>query len=131
MLRSNSKIAKQNLLDYIRTHSADYLSDNYGIDPAEIESKADLFRTIYGIFRDEMNPANGYYSRYPEYVAFKDWASGLAMGSLFCYFYNRPARADLAEILEETPAEAEKYTEEQAEEMLTRLLYRELTSVIR
>ena len=57
---------------------------------------------------------------------FKDWAQGLALGGLFCYYYNRSAKDDLGAILEESEAEKAKYTEQEAEEMLTRLIYREL-----
>lgn len=43
-----------------------------------------------------------------------------------CYYYNRSAVADLGNILEETPAEMERYTESGAETLLTNLIYREL-----
>lgn len=125
-LRTNSKKAAENIYNYIREYSEDYLQDNYSIDPATIESKAGLYQTIYDIFRQEMRPDNSYYSRYPEVVVFGQWASGLAMGGLFCYYYNREAVKDLAGILEETEAESAKFTEDKAEDLLTGLIYREI-----
>lgn len=125
-LRTNSKKAMENLYNYIREYSEDYLQDNYSIDPATIESKAGLYQTIYDIFRQEMRPECPYYSRKPERVCFTDWASGLAMGGLFCYYYNREAVKDLAGILEETETESAKYKESDAEDLLTSLIYREV-----
>lgn len=125
-LRTNSKKAMENLYNYIRDYSEDYLQDSYSTDPATIESKSGLYKAIYNIFRQEMRPDCPYYSRKPEIVCFKDWASGLAMGGLFCYYYNREAVKDLAGILEETEEEASKFTEDRAEELLTSLIYREI-----
>ena len=126
-LRTNSKKAMENLYNYIRDYSEDYLQDSYNIDAATIENKAGLYKAIYNIFRQEMHPERLYYSRYPEIVCFKDWASGLAMGGLFCYYYNREAVKDLAGILEETAEETNKYTEDRAEDLLTSLIYREIS----
>lgn len=125
-LRTNSKKAMENLYNYIREYSEDYLQDNYSIDAAAIATKAGLYKTIYNIFRQEMRPDNSYYSRYPEVVVFGQWASGLAMGGLFCYYYNREAVKDLAGILEETETESAKYKESDAEDLLTSLIYREV-----
>lgn len=126
-LRTNSLKAMINLQNYIRDYSEDYLVENYEIDPAEIETKTGLYTAIYNIYREEV----GKWSRKPEQIAFKDWAQGLAMGGLFCYYYNREAVKDLAEILEETEAETAKYSEDKAEEMLTWLIYREVSKVAR
>ena len=60
------------------------------------------------------------------YDVFKNWAQGLALGQLFCYYYNRSAVDDLAEILEENETEKLKYSEKEAEEMLTNLIFREI-----
>ena len=71
----------------------------------------------YAIERNYSNPC---------FVIFEDWARGLALGNLFCYYYNRSAVDDLGEIMEETEEEKAKYTEQEAEETLTRLIYREM-----
>ena len=42
------------------------------------------------------------------------------------YYYNRSAVDDLAGILEETDAEKARYNEQDAEKLLTSLIYREL-----
>lgn len=43
-----------------------------------------------------------------------------------CYYYNRSAVDDLGAILEETAEEKARYSEAQAETLLTSLIYREL-----
>lgn len=127
MLRTNSKKAMENIKNYIREYSEDYLLDNYGYD-AEYTEKNGFFATIYEIFASEERPFTGYNARRPEYESFKSWAQGLAMGGLFCYYYNREAKEDIKQILEETEEEANRYTEEQAEELLTRLIYTRVKS---
>lgn len=122
-IRSNSKKAKENIYSYIRAYAAEYLSCDYGIDPADIDSKKGLYSAIWGIFTTEKSGRGTYYA------VFQEWASGLAMGGLFCYYYNRSAIDDLSGILEETAEEAARFTEAQAEETLTRLIYRELTTI--
>ena len=132
MLRTNSKRAKENLYNYIREHSEDHLLIDWGYTPEQIESKADLYRAIYKAFQEEKQPQCSYYSRYPESRVFEEWASGLACGGLFCYYYNREPAADLAAILEETPEEAERYSNrgrDEAERLLTSLIYREISRV--
>ena len=60
---------------------------------------------------------------FPHYSAFQEWAQCLALGDLFCYWYNRSAKKDVAMILEESEKEQEKFTESQAEVFLTKLIY--------
>lgn len=43
-----------------------------------------------------------------------------------CYFYNRSAVADLGAILQQSERERARYTESQAEQLLTHLIYQEL-----
>ena len=64
--------------------------------------------------------------RYGAPIAFEAWASGLALGGLFCYYYNRSAVDDVQKILNETDEEAQDYTEAEAERFLTRLIYMEI-----
>lgn len=127
MLKTNSKKAMENIKNYIREYSEDYLLDNYGYD-AEYTEKKGFFATIYEIFVSEERPFTDYNARRPEYESFKSWAQGLAMGGLFCYYYNREAKEDIKQILEETEEEANRYTEEQAKELLTRLIYTRVKS---
>lgn len=90
------------------------------------EDETSILAYAYECFKDEMKIEieNNYHN--PCFVIFEDWARGLALGGLFCYYYNRSAKDDLGEILEETEEEKSKYTEMEAEEMLTRLIYREM-----
>ena len=59
-------------------------------------------------------------------AAFADWCAGLPSVLDTLYFYNRSAVDDLGAILEETEQEKNRYTEQQAEQLLTSLIYREL-----
>lgn len=125
MLRSNSTKAKQNIIAYIKKYALDALAE-YDITPA---NDVEMLAAVWMICKSEksyyFDPA-GPYKGIAHYKIFKDWAQGLAMNDLFCYYYNRSARDDLAAILEETEAEAAQYTETEAKETLTKLIYREV-----
>lgn len=129
MLKSNSKKAKENIRAYIR---AGFTGDNYGIEaPEKFE---DLARIIMDTFREEkLNPEREYNRRrgYSDQAVFTDWCQGLPSIIDTLYYYNRSAVEDLARILDETPEEAEKYSEQDAEKMLTYLIFRELTAAER
>jgi hypothetical protein len=47
------------------------------------------------------------------------------------YYYNRSAITDLGDILEETEDERNRYTESQAEKLLTKLIYRTIQEAIK
>ena len=122
MLRTNSKAAKANIIEYIK-QDQDYIEESYNYTP---ENDNELLASIYGIFLSEKSyelQRNNYIN---QFEIFKSWAQGLALGGLFCYYYNRSAVDDLGNILEETEEERNKYSEAQAEEMLTKLIYREI-----
>jgi len=125
MLRTNSKKAIENIHEYIRNASLDYLEDNFGIDPKEIETKHTLYCKIYSIYQDETRPNNKRRLNYSDFQIFKDWGQGLAMGGLFD-FYVHCAKDELGSILEETESEKDRYTETQAEECMMNLIYREI-----
>lgn len=108
---------------YIVDWDADYLVERAG---ETIEDTDALLAYAYDIFCDEYKYRIEDNYGNPCFVIFEDWARGLALGGLFCYYYNRSAVDDLGAILEETEEEKAKYTEMQAEEMLTRLIYREM-----
>ena len=61
---------------------------------------------------------------------FADWASGLPGILDTCYYYNRSALKDVQNILEQSDAEAARFTESQAEELLTSLIFREIKKVV-
>lgn len=124
MLRTNSKKAIENIKSYIM-QDADYIAERYNGAISEDSTEA-VMLGMWECFKDEKKWEIERNYHCASYAIFKDWASGLALGGLFCYYYNRSAVDDLGEILEETEAEKAKYTEAEAEEMLTRLIYREL-----
>lgn len=119
MLRTNSKKARENVREYIRGE-VEYIRDSYGLN---VNTDAEIAQAILDIFRDET--AGDHRRNMSEAARFEDWAQGLALGQLFTY-YVHPAVPILGDILEETEAERSKYTEQQAENLLTRLIYREL-----
>ena len=131
MLRSNSKKARENIRNYIIEWDSDYIRERSDYTIPEDDVDAILAYAYDEIFRDEYKyRIEDNYSN-PCFVIFEDWAKGLALGGLFCYYYNRSAVDDLGAILEETEEEKGKYTESEAEEMLTRLIYREMEDASR
>jgi hypothetical protein len=125
MIKSNSKKEIENIRKYIVEWDADYIKERAEYDDRELKTDDEILAYAYELFKDEKRfEIEQNYSN-PCFVIFEDWARGLALGGLFCY-YNRNAKDDLGEILEETDEEKAKYTEQQAEEYLTRLIYREM-----
>lgn len=127
MLRTNSKKAVENIRKYIM-EDFEYLQERAEYRGMELdENNVDqVLALAWSIFKEEKSGEINRYRFINEYQVFKDWASGLALGNLFCYYYNRSAVEDLGNILEESAAEKAKYKEEDAEELLTRLIYREM-----
>lgn len=127
MLKTNSKKACENIRAYIM-QDADYIieyANYYGIALDEKDDKS-VIAYAWNIFtKEKAHYIEENYSN-PNFAIFKDWAQGLALGWLFCYYYNRSAVDDLAEILEESESEKAKYSESEAEILLTRLIYREM-----
>ena len=120
MLKTNSKQAKENIKKYIMEHF-DYSNYENENEP-EPETYKEICKCIY-----ETMLAEKYYNKaVSEYKTFKTWCQGLPSLLDTCYYYNRSAVEDLKVILEETEKEADKFSEEQAEERLTYLLYREI-----
>lgn len=120
MLRTNTKKAIENIRAYI---IKGFDGTNYGIEtPETFEEVANV---IYSTFAEEY--LYEYNRRRNEQEVFVEWCAGLPSIIDTCYYYNRSAVADLGDILEETEEERNRYTEAQAEETLSRLIYREIT----
>ena len=117
MLKTNSKKARENVRDYIINH---FCPDGYDFlgDSHDWETVA---RYIMAQFEHE-KPRNCGYRK----EIFVEWCAGLPSVLDTCYYYNRSAVDDLGEILDETETEKARYTEQQAETMITRLIYAEL-----
>lgn len=121
MLKTNSKQAMENIRLYIMEHF-DYTGyEEDGVK--EPETYAEICKCIY----DTMMVEKRYTRATNPYETFRDWCQGLPSILDTCYYYNRSAVEDLKVILEETAEEASKFTESEAEERLTWLLYREIT----
>lgn len=120
MLKTNSKQARQNVQAYIMQG---FTGENYSIETPE--TFKDTAAVIMKIFNSE-KPTEGAYSRMNEQERFTDWAQGLPSILDTCYYYNRSAVDDLGAILEETAEEKARYSEQNAEQLLTALIYREL-----
>lgn len=121
MLKSNSKKAAENIRAYIVDG---FTPDGYTDNPPQEFPKIAAF--ILATFRGEKYWCSQDVRYYHgcEQLAFRDW--GLPGVLDTCYFYNRSAVDDLGAILEETEEEKARYTEQQAEQLLTDLIYREL-----
>jgi hypothetical protein len=123
MLKTNSKKTTENIQKYIVDH---FTPENY-TDTAP-ETWPEIAAFIIDTFRAEKySRIEDYrYYRNIEISAFIDWAQGLPSVLDTCYFYNRSAIDDLGDILEETQEERNKHTETDAEQCLTRLIYKVL-----
>jgi hypothetical protein len=130
MLRTNSTEARNRLMSYVMEWTADEISDanewnaRTG-DPKRYDANdpASVAAFILDRFNDEYSHE---IKRYGAPTAFEAWASGLALGGLFCYYYNRSAVDDVQKILKETDEEAQDYTEAEAERFLTGYIYKEM-----
>ena len=123
MLKTNSKKATENIINYIIDN---FSPEGYTDTPPEEWNEIATF--IINTFRSEKysRPEDYRYYNNNELTAFIDWAQGLPSVLDTCYFYNRSAVDDLAVILEETETEKSKYNETDAEQFLTRLIYKVL-----
>ena len=123
MLKTNSKKAKENIINYIMDN---FTPEGYTETPPEGWPQIATF--IINTFRDEKysRPEDRRYYKNNETAAFMDWAAGLPSLLDTCYYYNRSAVDDLGAILEETETEKSRYTETEAEERLTYLIYKTL-----
>lgn len=123
MLKTNSKQAAENIRAYI---VEGFTPEGYTDTPPQEFPEIAAF--ILATFRSEkywcLQDVRYYHGC--EALAFRDWCAGLAGVLDTCYYYNRSAVDDLGAILEETAEEKARYTEPQAEQLLTDLIYREL-----
>lgn len=127
MLKTNTKQAKENLKNYIIDNF-----DSTGYTETAPEGWREIATFIINTFRSEKYSCIEDYRYYnnSEIAAFVDWCAGLPSVLDTCYFYNRSAVNDLGDILEETGTERNKHTETDAEQCLTRLIYKVLITEV-
>lgn len=123
MLKTNSKKARGNIQKYILNN---FNGEEYTETPPQVFGEVAAF--ILEAFRKEKYSLHEdfRYYRNNEQAAFIDWAAGLPNLLDTCYYCNRSAVDDLGEILEETEKEKSRYNQQQAEKLLTTLIYSEL-----
>ena len=123
MLKTNSKKARENIHQYIINH---FTPGSYTDE--KIEGFKNIATFIINTFRSEKYSSKQDFKYYHnnEAAAFADWCAGLASVLDTCYYYNRSAVDDVAGILEETETEKSRFSEPEAEKLLTALIYREL-----
>ena len=117
MLKSNSK----KVIEKIHKYIIDGVNHEY----FGIEADPDYKTACKMILTACMNEKNMTVINL-DFVTFKDWMQGLPTAFNSTYYYNISAIDILGEWLEETDEEKIKYDENKAEEMITRLIYREL-----
>ena len=117
MLRSTNK----KVLEKIREYIVD------GVDHEYFELEADPdFNTACKLILQACQNEKRYCRYNNDFEMFKDWAQGLPTAFNTSYYYNVSAVDLLADWLEETDTEKEKFEESVAEEKITWLIYREL-----
>ena len=118
MLKTNSKQARANIRAYILEHYDPSGYEELNREPETFGEAANVILITAA--------AEKFYSGAFNYDTFRDWCQGLPSILDTCYYYNRSARDDVGRILEQTEEEKSKSTESDAEELLTKLIYREL-----
>ena len=117
MLKTTTREARKNIQRYIIEH--------FNPEGFEYTGSTEDFSAVAAFIRQTFRNEKRYQSGNQQEI-FIDWCGGLPSVLDTCYYYNRSAVDDLAAILEQTPEETSRYDESQAEERLTRLIYREL-----
>lgn len=123
MLKTNTRKARENIRAYIVDH---FDASSYTETPPETFPAIAAY--ILDVFHDEKCKHDKQYAagRISTQELFFDWAAGLPTLLDTCYYYNRSAVDDLGAILEESESEKARYSESDAERLLTLLIYREL-----
>jgi len=119
-MKTNCKKAVDNIRAYIIRNIT---VENYNYNqPTNFKEAAKI---IVDCFWHEY--MHGYNLKRNHQECFVDWLSGLPSVFDSCYYYNRSAVDDLGSILEETEEEKARYNDTQAADILSRLIYREIT----
>lgn len=130
MLKTNSKAAKRNIINYIREATAAGLENYENPKNFDTANDAELTAYVWDIFQSEKYCTLETIKRRNMlmYKVFEDWTQGLPSCGLADFWaYNPDPREVLGDILEETETERNRYTMEEAAAQLTYLLYKVIT----
>ena len=125
-LKTNTKQARKNIQQYIINHNG---LDNGDTRRGEFP---EIATAIYNRFIKEAFATENekrYYNGY-EFAAFEGWCWGLCGALKSANFLLQNGVDVLGDILEESQAERSKYTEEQAEQKIIYLFYREIKKAV-
>lgn len=130
MLRTNSKKATENLKKWTVDH---FNADDYGDFNGDENNFSDCAKYIYRVFlREKYEGAEHYYRNTSMQDIFADWCAGLpSVLNTADYYYTRRAVDVLGEILEETNEEKARYSQTQAEKLLSALLWLHISKAAR
>ena len=122
-MKTTNRQARFNVLQYILYHLDP--SGYYFTGPCTFKNVSRFILEVHASekqYSPEYQAAKGFTNE----AVFVDWCQGLPSVLDTCYYYNRSAVADLGDILEQSKQERAQYTEDQAERLLTHLIYQEL-----
>lgn len=126
MLKTNSKKVKEAIKNYIVENiDHDYIEEVTGKEVDKL-TYSEIKAALRSIVFEEKEKLHCLRNRRGKYYFFQEWASGLPSALDTKYYYNISAVDLLGDILEETDEERNRFTEMQAEEMLTKLLFNEI-----
>jgi hypothetical protein len=133
MLKTNSKKAQQNLRAYIvenfegGNYSPKY---DYIYTAEEVGKPLDtVFSMVaWAIWTEYRREADGDNRDIKDVDRFTEWTSGLP--SVFrCDYWLGSAKEDLGNILEESESEKERFTSDEAEAFLSRIIYNAIAKI--
>ena len=117
-LRTNTKIVKNRVIDFIKAST--------DIDTTDKDFHTVATEILQAFYSQGYNTNQMRYYRYNQYNAFKDWVCGLPSELDILCLYCGSAVEVVGNMLDESTEERNKYTEEEAIELLIKLVYREL-----
>ena len=126
MVKTNSKIARDNIRAYISSNFGAWVLEDQGKKtPVDFSGIASA---IYADYKRYISNDNYYHGRENADTFFE--YTSILPSILECDFRLCQAKPILMNILQETEQEAEKFSETQAEKLLSDLIYREICKAI-
>lgn len=123
MLKTNSLIFRKKIRNYLLEAVKDY-NEN------QLKDENSALKEVYFQFTNEYmhryNKAQMARFQVTEYELFREWAKGLPCGATFDYCLGINAVELLGGMLEQTPNEKQKFSNDEAAERLTYFIYREV-----